>query len=296
MGKAPESASEVFWSSVHPHTRGESGPCSDLPEGNGRFTPTLVGKANCSATTSGPHCGSPPHSWGKLNALFGHIVRMTVHPHTRGESGNCLPPPPPPSRFTPTLVGKAPFAGSFEGSTFGSPPHSWGKHVEKIVILCYDRFTPTLVGKASHCDHSAETRLVHPHTRGESGCIRSRSLLITSVHPHTRGESASWRSVSFLGFGSPPHSWGKLAVPDWVTAVPRFTPTLVGKAPRRCRGWSPCPVHPHTRGESDRGRRFVDWGLRFTPTLVGKARSEIKTGLFHRFTPTLVGKAAGWSR
>ena len=214
-----------------------------------RFTPTCVGKAHRTAQMRLRAAGSPPRAWGRRR-----IARQ------RGSSW----------RFTPTCVGKAVVLAAIfaavtvhphvrgEGETglrpfarmHGSPPRAWGRHRAMAARGNPHRFTPTCVGKAKCRILLKKRHSVHPHVRGEG-------------RPHDAGNAAV--------AGSPPRAWGRLALAQPRHQPPRFTPTCVGKAARRCSPHRRLPVHPHVRGEgsvlraADRGR------TRFTPTCVGKA-------------------------
>ena len=171
--------------------------------------------------------GSPPHAWGDLP---GGVVLAGLH------------------RFTPTRVGRFRAASSVTSSSpvhphtrgeicslsvvlskvTGSPPHAWGDCFFGFGMVLMQRFTPTRVGRL-----------------GSGDCRPANG----TVHPHTRGEIVVWCCRAVCVYGSPPHAWGDCRVQLLGHAVPRFTPTRVGRL-------SPGPparglpsVHPHTRGE-----------------------------------------------
>ena len=110
--------------------------------------------------------GSSPHAWGtRQNApvlppgerfiptCVGNTCRVrsalhtrTVHPHMRGEHGDC--------------------ASAAPGSR-GSSPHAWGtlpRHAPGRVAW---RFIPTCVGNTNAPCSRAPRDAVHPHMRGE---------------------------------------------------------------------------------------------------------------------------------
>ena len=176
------------------------------------------------------------------------------------------------------------------GTTSGSPPRGWGKHLtpplrdykctvhphaggENAIVGIHGslvpRFTPTRVGK----------------TWG-SGIGRTRG----TVHPHAGGENIHSPGKLEAVIGSPPRGWGKLAALWQERHQSRFTPTRVGKTHLRALARGGETVHPHAGGENitldgratpvfgspprgwgklhtHRGRRV---GVRFTPTRVGK--------------------------
>src|SRR5579883_1460831 len=114
-------------SAVHPHTRGD-----DIR----------------TSLKSGGIIGSPPHAWGRLYgprkdsprqrftptrvgttlALQESQLSCSVHPRTRGDDGS-------------------PSASA--SSSFGSPPHAWGRRHWSFLQTLASRFTPTRVGTTS---------------------------------------------------------------------------------------------------------------------------------------------------
>ncbi len=192
----------------------------------------------------------------------------SVHPHTRGEHSLSwiLPPGLP-----------------------GSSPHPWGTWCVSAGPLPDHRFIPTPVGNIVILLVAAETRTVHPHTRGEHdgsvgqyathpgssphpwGTYQNVALSYIlkrfiptpvgniddaisgaekmAVHPHTRGEHLAENYQAVFAAGSSPHPWGTFARPEVFFLFSRFIPTPVGNIWT----WAPVPaspaVHPHTRGE-----------------------------------------------
>ena len=196
---------------VHPHACGEITARQIGEIYSDRFTPTRVGKSNCTSIlatpdTVHPHAcgdissclqvqtmasGSPPRVWGnQLTQLYHNYCR----------------------RFTPTRVGKSHvFLGDQNqlsvhphacgeiawdehavGLAHGSPPRVWGNLHPSWYPIPWQRFTPTRVGKSRF-----------------SFFLRSRS----SVHPHACGEIRTSSPEIFLFTGSPPRVWGNRCVP-----------------------------------------------------------------------------------
>ena len=262
---------------VHPHARGED------------FRP--------SRTCIHIH-GSPPRTWGRprrpgkrkdrrwftpthvgKTLMFVRTpLRISVHPHARGEDNICK------------LIRRI---------LHGSPPRTWGRLAERNCLYKPQRFTPTHVGKTLDTMKTVVDYMVHPHARGEDGSLwivrhpgrgspprtwgRRRTLsykffllwftpthvgktskaaltgFARTVHPHARGEDQTRVSESDTEDGSPPRTWGRHQFILSVSAARWFTPTHVGKTPH-CFGvvlW--VVVHPHARGE-DVARSPFDTG------------------------------------
>ena len=172
--------------SVHPHAGGEnlllavSRFChsGSPPRGWGklhasvhqcravRFTPTRVGKTECSINCGHGALGSPPRGWGKLRPgtrrparsrftptrvgkTFRGLARRricTVHPHAGGEN---VPDRPNNSRPSvhPHAGGENTSAAGAQIVMAGSPPRGWGKPRLAASGDTVLRFTPTRVGK-----------------------------------------------------------------------------------------------------------------------------------------------------
>jgi len=56
--------------------------------------------------------------------------------------------------------------------------------------------------------------------------------------------------MNMADFGSPPHTWGKFRHVYNAIKEKRFTPTYVGKIPKKPKTSSGITVHPHIRGEN----------------------------------------------
>ena len=255
------------------------------------------------------HSGSPPHAWGRLNALGGEFdhLRFTptrvgktpaatprpraiaVHPHTRGEDrgeqqrSDCDGGSPPHAwgrpylaraarvryRFTPTRVGKTAALPSQPICPAGSPPHAWGRLICEAGVVSFTRFTPTRVGKTAHPS------------------LRARR---SSVHPHTRGEDSGYEVRSNGNDGSPPHAWGRRHCDHMQRPSGRFTPTRVGKTLDFIGRRGACAVHPHTRGEDVLIGPQSGGPSGSPPHAWGRPSGDKAACIRRRFTPTRVGK------
>ena len=156
---------------------------------------------------------------------------------------------PCPGRFTPTRVGKPNACiirhmattvhphprGEAENRAYietvktGSPPPAWGSQGKSSFARLGLRFTPTRVGKPTTAPPARSCCTVHPHPRGEA--------------------TVSTRSPPLFA-GSPPPAWGSLHIELRDLALPRFTPTRVGKPRGNPRSHRRMLVHPHPRGEA----------------------------------------------
>ena len=174
--------------------------------------------------------GTPPHAWGKhlarpfqvdgcrytptrvgkTNKRSRHVMRLAVHPHTRGEN----------------LKGK-------KGGLLrvGTPPHAWGKPLP--LRDCYHtyRYTPTRVGKNAALETgSARSVGTPPHAWGKNSATLLQLHRRVRYTPHTRGENAGSRDAVEHLRGTPPHTRGENDFGRCHNiASHRYTPTRVGK-------------------------------------------------------------------
>ncbi len=157
--------------------------------------------------------GSSPHTWGTFldwsdddpvprfipthvgNIMSGWICQapQTVHPHTRGEhsanlSMTAIRAGSSPHtwgtykfllsngkfyRFIPTHVGNILYEKILSSKKRGSSPHTWGTFQGRLTDIRLLRFIPTHVGNIILYFSVAIPKTVHPHTRGEHGCVFS---------------------------------------------------------------------------------------------------------------------------
>ena len=216
-----------------------------------------------------------------------------VHPHTRGEH---------------FLIAERMPAG------IGSSPHTWGTQLVKKSSDPVRRFIPTHVGNTGQICCCLKSVPVHPHTRGEHGCMRPMAVICTgssphtwgtphldaeglpherfipthvgntahgqavsaphTVHPHTRGEHWDGDNDMHDQDGSSPHTWGT----------------------RRCgeRWLWMRTVHPHTRGEHLQWRNDCLWSGGSSPHTWGTLILQVRYLLKRRFIPTHVGNTQGF--
>ena len=73
-----------------------------------------------------------------------------------------------------------------------------------------------------------------------------------------RGEDGNDRIQFTANDGSPPHAWGRPRPAIRQPGLWRFTPTCVGKTGHNRRPERPWSVHPHMRGEDERGDNVKD--------------------------------------
>ncbi len=256
-----------------------------------RFTPTRVGSTrraeagvrrptvhphtrgehgirNCSANSS---TGSPPHAWGALREAAPDHVRDRFTPTRVGSTGG----------RAPTCISRAVhphtrgehfvrIASSFF-TICGSPPHAWGALNHHQASCGIGRLTPTRVGSTLPYFITSPT---------------------SAVHPHTRGEHVSIPAEIFAQFGSPPHAWGARHRDRSKRSIGRFTPTRVGSTCQYPRRYSLNSVHPHTRGEHQRGVCTIRLLSGSPPHAWGARRAAIIPTIASRFTPTRVGSTA----
>ena len=216
---------------------------------------------------------TPTHVGNGWSAAWNEL-RLTGHPHTRGERAS--------DRLPPRQWG-------------GPPPHTWGTAVGGLAVDQLGRATPTHVGNGASGLHQLSRPAGHPHTRGErpkrsnaffqsvgppphtwgtvllmvdldahfratpthvgNGVPAATSGPRSAGHPHTRGERAGWMVQGFLSCGPPPHTWGTGHCRALRGPANRATPTHVGNGPRRSAARTTTTGHPHTRGERTAGTR-----------------------------------------
>ena len=323
-------------SAVHPHACGENANSIRNALNCARYTPTPVGKT-CSPYLHGAIQRYTPTPVGKTRHTRVLRLPTTVHPHACGENidfGNlfvfddgtpprlwgkrCIRSPdvravgtpprlwgkpltrscrPPSYRYTPTPVGKTPFAtyrlsfvtvhphacgenGPPSGVTstmIGTPPRLWGKRARRRIKRKDTRYTPTPVGKTIEVDR---TFYPEPGTPPRLwGKLRAgvSSLLSHSVHPHACGENPRTASQG---------SW-----------LARYTPTPVGENGLSQSRFTPSNgTPPRLWGKRDCVHCDVP-SSRYTPTPVGKTPESGGPGSGLTGTPPrLWGKRAGGCR
>ena len=150
---------------VHPHTRGESAITVDQAHYFAGSSPHAWGTLR-PAPAWRPPCRFIPTRVGNPFCCSALLSRLTVHPHTRGESG------------------KTPDDLAMQN---GSSPHAWGiPHVGRHVLE-HRRFIPTRVGIPTHAPDRFRALPVHPHTRGDSGHALASRRAPAGSSPHAWG-------------------------------------------------------------------------------------------------------------
>ncbi len=190
--------------------------------------------------------------------------------------------------------------------------------------------TPTGVGKTAAGIASGGADVKHPHGRGEDGSNTNNSALKAETpprawgrlawldalhdhlgntptgvgktmqtpggcaaawkHPHGRGEDLVVPSLNRQQWETPPRAWGRPAKPTAVPAMPRNTPTGVGKTHHHhghCCEWR---KHPHGRGEDALSAVGCRWHRETPPRAWGRPGATSVSSSRIRNTPTGVGK------
>mgnify|MGYP001108672272 CR=1 FL=1 len=273
--------------------------------------------------------GSSPRAWGKgkLSAPStkgnriiptcvgksaddrGDGVRISDHPHVRGEKAH----------FTRPRVKIA-----------GSSPRAWGKVRWRSLPASARRIIPTCVGKRRAGAVLLLVRTDHPHVRGEkmsraadaaslsgssprawgkdavAGCFGSpRRIIPTCVgkstpsssrwriqsdHPHVRGEKSSSISLFSGIHGSSPRAWGKARGHAAASSAERIIPTCVGKSMASILRRTAFTDHPHVRGEKGVWKLKLFDRLGSSPRAWGKDHDWYPYLFRSRIIPTCVGK------
>ena len=170
-----------------------------------------------------------------------------------------------------------------------TPPHAWGRRINRHRPSSFNRNTPTRVGKTLLCSSAPSFSKKHPHTRGEdqagsSYIVRSVEtpphawgrllqnitlgnnygntptrvgktgiagsfMTVRKKHPHTRGEDLGSSPLYRSLIETPPHAWGRQHTKSIIYTKLRNTPTRVGKTQRWAGSRIVKEKHPHTRGE-----------------------------------------------
>ena len=120
--------------------------------------------------------------------------------------------------------------------------------------------------------------------------------MVNPVHPHARGEHprVSGETVRFVG--SSPRPWGTPPPPTPPPPRLRFIPTPVGNTWAAIVETLPQAVHPHARGEHQRGSVLMARGERFIPTPVGNTPSRCRRRGVRAVHPHARGEHShGWT-
>ncbi len=211
-----------------------------------------------------------------------------VHPHSRGEHPQPMPPKSHPVRFIPTHAGNT-CSAVRDRDPPAVHPHSRGEHFDVCNL------------RPAHRGSSPLTRGTHRHRAIKSIAIRfipthagnTLSFLAVppapTVHPHSRGEHWVKNYPAGLHCGSSPLTRG--TPPRWncVFRVGRFIPTHAGNTPAFVASACRIAVHPHSRGEHffRAGRRVLNRGS--SPLTRGTQPGESAGQSPGRFIPTHAG-------
>ena len=150
----------------------------------------------------------------------------------------------------------------------GSSPRAWGTPAGAARGPCCERFIPTCVGN---------TRAYCPLP----GCA--------AVHPHVRGEHLHALPILPPSTGSSPRAWGTRRLDKNAFRLFRFIPTCVGNTAPYRRVNRANPVHPHVRGEHERGPASAVCANGSSPRAWGTPTDTIAGHGHGRFIPTCVG-------
>ena len=150
----------------------------------------------------------------------------------------------------------------------GSSPRPWGTPVMRLHVIDQQRFIPTPVGNTASS------------TTWSSSC---------AVHPHARGEHGIFQRCGKSSTGSSPRPWGTRITSSRNLSLSRFIPTPVGNTRSAfCFLYSPS-VHPHARGEHQKGSKLQLPGSGSSPRPWGTHFTKSKRPYPVRFIPTPVG-------
>ena len=130
---------------VHPHMRGEHPSESTVVVMRAGSSPHAWGASRSSSFI----CTAPrfiPTCVGSMATDSSAVLRVTVHPHMRGEHATEM-------RW---LIRSS-----------GSSPHAWGAYKVKMLVSELSRFIPTCVGSMGAESRGNSPTPVHPHMRGE---------------------------------------------------------------------------------------------------------------------------------
>ena len=114
--------------------------------------------------------GFIPTRAGKIRGTLTILLRVTVHPHSRGENG---------------------VAAMTSRSDGGSSPLARGKCTRGQGHRRSDGFIPTRAGKIWPASPTCATSPVHPHSRGENATPSILSRFFCGSSPLARGKSAT---------------------------------------------------------------------------------------------------------
>ena len=230
--------------------------------------PRTRGEKFRSLTVSRARRGSPPHTRGKgLHSIEVDSFDGITPAHAgKSYAGNVC------HRYSedhPRTRGEKSGYGNRRYHKLGSPPHTRGKALTILLLMCRGRITPAHAGK-----------------RTTSEAISSEE----KDHPRTRGEKILNLSKDFQSRGSPPHTRGKVCPQSGSGHIVRITPAHAGKSSAIAfsnQGWED---HPRTRGEKTKTDMTGLSGVGSPPHTRGKVEKLSLPPEWRRITPAHAGK------
>ena len=236
---------------VHPHARGDDRLHWYCRWPAARFTPTRVGTTPVCTSVGASRYGSPPRAWGRPHVAATPRMRVTVHPHARGDDATPVPQLAISTGSPPRAWGRRLRRCPTMAQRYGSPPRAWGRQSDRSRLDGTAAGSPPRAwGRRCRSRPRSTATTVHPHARGDDSTGR-REHDCRTVHPHARGDDCAVGAM-YIGqlTGSPPRAWGRLAHRLLAQrAASRFTPTRVGTTDCASQAARSVPVHPHARGD-----------------------------------------------
>jgi len=191
---------------VHPRSRGEYRHRKMLPMRMRDSSPLARGIHHPGAARRAT-CRFIPARAGNTHSRTLALPSLPVHPRSRGE-------------YVVPLVDRR--------QPLGSSPLARGIHPRRAPRGRRGRFIPARAGNTRSILIADARPPVHPRSRGEYICIRTRPAMISGSSPLARGILPSSRQGA---------------------SCPRFIPARAGNTCRDLRKIRGTPVHPRSRGE-----------------------------------------------
>jgi len=168
-----------------------------------------------------------PTRVGTTNSMVGHIRRLTVHPHARGDNHLAR-------RQIVDLRGSSPRAWGQRRKALQDKicpsvhPHARGdNHLARRQIVDLRGSSPRAWGQRRKALQDKICPSVHPHARGDNEMV-CQLLSQYTVHPHARGDNPAILTSLPGHDGSSPRAWGQRNLPSTLYSSVRFIPTRVG--------------------------------------------------------------------
>ncbi len=174
-------------------------------------------------------------------------------------------------RFIPTGVGNTSLP-AIRLARFSVHPHGRGEHLlSNVATIFTPGSSPRAWGTLINCAPPRALLRFIPTGVGNTFLDQLRTV-ITSVHPHGRGEHANHRPFIPHKIGSSPRAWGTHSRHRFLWHPYRFIPTGVGNTPDPRVPVGSTPVHPHGRGEHERGKKWNQQNNGSSPRAWGTPR------------------------